>query len=104
MYIQLKDKDNFKSGVLYIHCDTEEFLAQINKWLVELKDWVASTVYSGMPLSRFDPEVAMVDLIWYLCKYYDETSMLREKGRIIGTFRLVPYSVADKDITTILLN
>ena len=104
MYIQLKDKDNFKSGILYIQCDEEEFLVQIYKWLKELKEWVNTTIYTGMPLSRFEPDTAMVDLIWHLCEYYNKTSMLREKGRIIGTFRLISYNVHDKDITTILLN
>ena len=72
MYVQLVDKDNFRSPVLYIHSDEEEFMEQILAWKKDLlalrKEYPA---VDGLPLGRLDPDVAMVDLLRYLGNYYD---------------------------------
>jgi len=105
MYIQLVDKDNFHSPVLYIHDDVDEFKKFIDKYVEELKEWTKTTVYSGMPLSRFEPDCVMVDLLHKLAIYYDESSMFREKGRILGTLRIMNESdVSGEDIIRIRLN
>lgn len=91
LYIRIVDKANFKSPVLRIHSDEDEFLKIINKWREELLIWAAIPQNQGVPLSLIDAHTAMVDLLRELTAYYVATDY-RKTGRIRMTFSLYDNS------------
>ena len=77
MYIQLVDKDGFKSPVLYIHSNEDEFMEQINLWQQKVYEILDNYPHvDGLPLGRLDPNTCMVDLIRYLADYYIKSTPL----------------------------
>jgi hypothetical protein len=92
MYVRLVDKDNFKSPILYIHADEEEFMKQIELWLEQVKKVIADyPQVDGLPLGRLEPDTAMVDLVRHLGNYYVESTPLSflPVGHVYGCLRLV---------------
>jgi hypothetical protein len=105
MYVQLIDKDNFKSPVLYIHADEDEFMAQIKVWLVLVRKVIADyPSVNGLPLGRLEANTAIVDLIRHLGNYYVETTPLSfvPSGHVYGCLRLVNETDALKYGTDII--
>lgn len=105
MYIQLIDKDNFKSPILYIHSDEEEFVEQIMLWKKSLHELRKNyPKVDGLPLGRLEPDVAMVDLIRHLGNYYVENIPLSflPNGHVYGCLRLV--NEADEEVIEINLH
>ena len=89
MYIQLIDKDGFKSSVLNIFPNAEEeFLTKITLWKEELLLWSKEKGFRGTPLGRLEAQTCMVDLIHYLTKYFVKSSDYCD-GRIVGTMGLI---------------
>lgn len=101
MYIRLVDKQNFKSPILYIHSDEDEWLEQINIWRRDLLAWVEThPLLSGMPLARLEADMCIVDLIRHLSQYYvdyndalskisPDSIFTQYEGRVVSTLRLV---------------
>ena len=94
MFVRLIDEHGFKSPVLDIHNDEEEFMEQIEMWKMNLLIWVKKTTLTGMPLGRLEANTCIVDLLRHLTSYYVLSSPLCE-GRITMTFRLVDDDYAD---------
>jgi len=97
MYLQLIDKDNFKSVILYIHSDTDEFLKVIDAWKDELLNYARQEQEHngvGFPLSRLEVDTCIVDLLRVLTEYYVKTSAFIKPhtGRIMATMRLLNES------------
>ena len=99
MFLRLVDKYGFKSPILYIHCDEDEFMEQVHEWKNELHRFieaenkakeVGGTNAVGMPLTRLEPETCLVDLIRHLSLYYTRTTP-HSKGHVTGCLRLVDY-------------
>lgn len=91
MYVQLVDKHNFRSPVLYIHADENEFLEQIEIWRQDLFKWIKDNPkVGGMPLGRLEPATCIIDLMRHLIKFYVETTEFSfvAPGRVIGSLRL----------------
>ena len=89
MYVVLVDKDGFESPALYIHCDEEEFLAEIEKWKADLLTFVRTTLGPGMPLTRLEAETCMLDLVGHLVQYYKDTAIgSMDCGHVLGTLFL----------------
>jgi hypothetical protein len=100
MYVQLIDKDRFKSPILYIHSDEDEFMAQIGIWLAQVKKVIADYSHaSGLPLGRLEPDTAMVDLVRHLGNYYVESTPLSSlpAGHVYSCLRLVNETDVLKD-------
>ena len=94
MFVRLVDKDNWKSPILQIHNDEEEFLSEIEKWKKDLLEWVANnTDYNGTPLARLDVNTCIVDLLRHITDYYVKTTPNCD-SRIIMTLRLVEEDYA----------
>jgi hypothetical protein len=92
MYIQLVDKDNFKSPVLYIHSDEDEFMEQIQAWKKDLHELREEyPAIDGLPLGRLEPDTAMIDLLRYLGNYYVESTPLSflPPGHVYGCLRIM---------------
>ncbi|HLD90812.1 MAG TPA: hypothetical protein VI911_07360 [Patescibacteria group bacterium] len=87
LYIRVVDKANFKSPILRIHNDDEEFIKVIYKWRDDLLVWAAVPGNKGLPLGVIDAHTAMVDLLRELTAYYVATD-LHKTGRIHMTFSL----------------
>lgn len=73
MYIQLKEDENWKSPVLYIHSDEDEALEFINNWKQEVKE-LAKNSKLGTPLARLDVNTAFCDLLYKIGQYYLDTT------------------------------
>jgi hypothetical protein len=91
MLVQLIDRDGWKSPVLDIHNDHDLIASFIEDWKIQLTNWSASFPRGGPPLSRFDPNVAMCDLIYKLGRRF-----YSEEFGITGWFRL--FNEADPAI------
>jgi hypothetical protein len=92
MYIQLVDKHGFKSPILYIHSDEEEFVEQINIWRNRIREIIINHPHAnGLPLGRLEPNTCMVDLIMHLGNYYVENTPLSfvPKGHVYGCLSLM---------------
>lgn len=93
MYIRLVDEHNFKSPILYIHSDEDEFMAEIEKWKKDLLEFVKNNPkVDGLPLGGFDASTCMVDLMRHLTQYYVEStefSFVEKNIRVLGTLRLL---------------
>jgi hypothetical protein len=92
MYVQLIDKDNLKSPILYIHADEDEFMTQIELWLAQMKKVIADyPQVKGLPLGRLEPNTAIVDLVLHLGNYYVKSTPLSfaPPGHVYGCLRLV---------------
>ena len=100
MLVRLVDKQGFKSPILYIHNDEDEFLEQIKLWRRNLLIWAEKTNFKGLPLSRLEADICIVDLLRHLTSYYVLTSPLCE-GRITMTLRLLHGKYYEEDITEI---
>lgn len=87
MFVRLIDKDGWKSPILYIHNDIDEFIREIEKWKAELLKWAKNTGFKGTPLGRLDANSCIVDLLRHLTEYYVKTTPNCE-GRIFMTLRL----------------
>lgn len=103
MYVQLIDKHNFTSPILYIHCDKDEFMGQIEKWKTDLLQWIEENPeVKGLPLGRLEPNICMTDLIRHLTSYYAKVCAEQElpeyfQGRIPGTLHLMNDSYLSAD-------
>lgn len=97
MFIQLVDEHNFKSPLLYIHADEDEFMAEIEEWKEGLLKWAEDPLVQGLPLGRLDSNTCIVDLMRHLTKFYVESTELSfsKEGRIFGTLRLLNESYLD---------
>jgi len=107
MYVQLVEDANWRSPVLYIHCDEEETLQFINQWLKELIAWVLQDPRGGMPLQRLDVNTAMVDLTFKLGQYYFDTmpDQVAEAGYVQSWLRLFNESkIADRSERIYIIN
>ena len=101
MFLRLVDKDGFKSPILYIHSDEDEFMEQIREWKNELHRFIEDENKAKevggpnaggiMPLTRLDPETCLVDLVRHLSLYYTRTTP-HSKGHVTGCLRLVDYN------------
>ena len=92
MNIQLVDKDGFKSPILYIHADEDEFMEQINLWLQQVRKTIVDyPKLDGLPFGRLDPSTCMVDLIRHLGNYYVENTPLSfaSVGHVYSCLRLL---------------
>jgi len=92
MYVQLIDKDDFKSPILYIHADEEDFMNQIEIWLKQVKKIIIDyPIVTGLPLGRLDPNTAIVDLIRHLGNYFVENTPLSflPSGHVYGNLRII---------------
>jgi hypothetical protein len=91
MLIQLIDKDGWRSPVLYIHSDEDEFMEQINLWLQEVRQIIKDyPSVDGLPLGRLDPETCMFDLARHLGNYYVESTPLSfaPAGHVYGCLKI----------------
>jgi len=107
MFIQLIDKDGFKSPVLYIHSDEDEFMAQINLWLQQVYETIDSyPTLDGLPFGRLDPNTCMVDLIRHLGNYYVESTPISfaVPGHVYSCLRLWNEEDVDDEIIQINLH
>ncbi len=100
MYIQFVEQANpnlFKSPVLYIHCDEEEFKQFLNKYLEDL--------FKGFPLGRLEAPTVMCDFMHKLTLYYIENTgnLINSEGRIISWMRLLDRSYLEGDISELEL-
>ena len=106
MLIRLVDKDNFKSPVIRIHADGEEFMEQIELWKKEIhKIHDEYPHMDGLPLGRMDAGTCMFDLIRHLGNYYVESTPLSfvPKGHVYSCLKLLETieKFDDEDITEI---
>ena len=110
MYIQLVDKDGFKSPILYIHADEDEFMAQIEIWRKQIQKVIAEYPHvDGLPLGRLEPATCMMDLIRHLGNYYVENTPLSfvPVGHVYGCLRILNEEEVlkyDNEITEINLH
>lgn len=93
MYIQLVDKHNFRSPILYLHADRDSWIEQIEKWRNDLLSWLEETGMGGhgTPLTRLDAEACIIDLLRHLIAFYKsemDEHFPQYEGRVFGTFRL----------------
>lgn len=73
MYVQLKEDENWKSPVLYIHSDEDEALQFIEEWKQSVIRFSKESKL-GTPLSRLDVNTAFCDLVFKISAYYLESS------------------------------
>ena len=85
MYIQLQDSGGFKSTILYIHNDCDRYIKAIEKWHVYLHIWLNHLPeMEGLPIGRFEPNIAIIDLLQYLITNVYIAQDPLYKGHITG--------------------
>lgn len=107
LYIRFVEQDNpqlWRSPILYIHNDEEEFRKFLERYLKELYEWqkVHSKQWGGLPLGRLEAQTVICDFMYRLTNYYQKTYP-PVSGRIVSWMRLVADNFTNENIEEIFL-